>query len=133
MRIILLSLLFLIFLQPVSAQDVRISDTKCTDLILNMHKAHETISNVLNLTDDQKKCKKTIDKKFENEFLEICDVEKEIKNIDEYDKEFRQILTREQRSKLKDIRRMEKSALKACQKNKVFYKPDENLIPFGLK
>lgn len=129
-KFFVLSVLFL-FINPVCSADT-IYNTKCTDLISDMQKARETVSNVLNLTEDQKKCKKTIDEKFSNTSSEF-NIEKEITNIDQYDKEFRLILTKEQKRKLKDIRRMEKSALKACQKNKVYFKPDENYKPFGMK
>ena len=130
-KFLVLSGLFLFTAQALCADTV--CSTKCTDLILDMQKSRETISNVLNLTEDQKKCKKTIDEKFKCDNQTEFDAEKEITNINQYDKEFRLILTREQKRKLNDIRKMEKSALKECQKNKVYFKPDENYRPFGMK
>lgn len=55
------------------------------------------------------------------------------KTSEKYDKEFKSILNSEQKAKLKTIRKMEKSTIKYCQKNKAFYKKDPNLRPFGVK
>lgn len=41
--------------------------TKCTDIMSKMYDSRATIANVLNLTDDQKKCKETIDEKFQKD------------------------------------------------------------------
>lgn len=64
----------------------------------------------------------------------VKDIEKCMQKITEkYDKEFKSILNSEQKAKLKTIRKMEKSTIKHCQKNKAFYKKDPNLRPFGVK
>lgn len=64
----------------------------------------------------------------------VKNIEKCMKKIgDKYDKEFKSVLTSEQRSKLKSIKKMQKKEIKYCQKNKAFYKQDPNLRPFGEK
>lgn len=134
MKKFLVCMILLVFVSPAYSSDaVCGTSSKCTDLVLNMRKSREVISNVLNLTDDQRKCKRTIDEKFKQDVSSDIDLDKEIISIDEYDKEFKLILTKKQKSKLNSIRKMEKSALKACKRNKVYYKPDENWKPFGVK
>ena len=67
--------------------------------------------------------------------------EKIVKNLqnymeglnDKYEKEFKSVLDSEQKSKLSTIKRMEKKELKYCRHNKVYYKRDPKLRPFGEK
>lgn len=64
----------------------------------------------------------------------VNDIEKCMQKTNKkYDKEFKTVLNSEQKSKLNMIRRMEKKAIKHCEKNKAFYKQDPNLRPFGEK
>lgn len=123
---------FLLTVSPAFCEDLS-QNTRCADLILQIRKSQSTIANVLNLTDDQKKCKETIDKKFHEKFEKSSDCDDELSIISEYDKEFQLILTRAQKSKLRSIRKMERSALKFCKSNKVLYKPNQDIKPFGMK
>ncbi len=64
----------------------------------------------------------------------INSLEKEMKGLNgKYEKEFCSVLSYEQRSKLRTIRRMERKTLNYCKKNKAFYKRDPRLRPFGEK
>lgn len=64
----------------------------------------------------------------------VNDIEKCMQKTNKkYDKEFKTVLNSEQKTKLNMIRRMEKKAIKHCEKNKAFYKQDPNLRPFGEK
>ena len=161
MKKLLAFVLILAFSAPVFADCE--NSCKCSDLISDMYNRREALFNVLNLTKDQKKCKETIDKKYqENSTQKFAKYEEEkfvldnmtkhgasqsalrkqenivinqqkelLKMNDNYDKELKSILNREQKEKLNTIRQMEKRALKYCSKNKAFYKRDENVRIFG--
>ena len=139
--------------------------TKCLDLMTSMYNERATLYNVLNLSNDQQKCKDVIDKKryeelgeqfklYEQEKFvlanmckhnaseeaikkkkkEVKDIEKEKKKIEKkYDKEFKSILSSEQKAKYNTVRKMEKKEIKYCMKNKAFYKRDPKLRPLGEK
>ena len=139
--------------------------TKCLDLMTSMYNERATLYNVLNLSNDQQKCKDVIDKKRYEELGEqfklyeqekfvlanmckhnaseeaikkqekvVKDIEKCMKKIGKkYDKEFKSILSPEQKAKYNTVRKMEKKEIKYCMKNKAFYKRDPKLRPFGEK
>ena len=151
----------LIIANPVFAE----CTNKCTDLMDFMYDKRATMYNVLNLSADQKKCKDTMDIKYQkevgNKFNQyeqekfvlknlkehnasksaIRKQKRVVKNIEKsmeklnnkYNKEFKSILDCEQKSKFNTISKMQKKELKYCQNNKVFYKRDPKLRPFGEK
>lgn len=142
-----------------------IKQTKCLDLMTSMYNERATLYNVLNLSNDQQKCKDVIDKKryeelgeqfklYEQEKFVLANMckhnaseeaikkqEKVVKGIEKcmkkigkkYDKEFKSILSSEQKAKYNTVRKMEKKEIKYCMKNKAFYKRDPKLRPFGEK
>jgi len=64
----------------------------------------------------------------------VCDLEKEIKKSNKkYDDDFYCLLTCQQKTKFKEIRKMAEKDIKYCKKNKKLYKQDPNLRPFGQK
>ena len=65
-----LLIIFLLISNPVIADNqgcYSCKSAKCMDLKTSMHNERATLYNVLNLSDDQQKCKDTIDKKYFNE------------------------------------------------------------------
>lgn len=62
----------------------------------------------------------------------LKNIEQDIDNIMyKYDKEFKCILTRAQKTKYKNIQKIKKEELKQCKKGKRLFKQDPNLLPFG--
>ncbi len=140
--------------------------TKCLDLMTSMYNERATLYNVLNLSNDQQKCKDVIDQKRYEELgklfkeyqqeeyvlSKMCEhsgasefavkkQEKVIKNIkkemqktaDKYDKEFKSILSSEQKAKYNTVTKMKRKEIKYCMNDKAFYKRDPKLRPFGQK
>ena len=121
--------------------------TKCLDLMTSMYNERATLYNVLNLSNDQQKCKDVIDKKRYEELGEqfklyeqekfvlanMCKHNASEEAIKKQEKEFKSILSSEQKAKYNTVRKMEKKEIKYCMKNKAFYKRDPKLRPFGEK
>ena len=64
----------------------------------------------------------------------VKNIEKQLENMeDKYFKEFLTILTSEQKSKVRNIRRMERNEKRYEKRQKPFYKHDSKLRPFGEK
>ncbi|MBQ3641287.1 hypothetical protein II906_05120 [bacterium] len=62
----------------------------------------------------------------------IKNIENDMKCLNkQYDKELKAKLNKEQINKLKTIRKVEKRALKHCQRDKALYKHDKNVRIFG--
>ena len=62
----------------------------------------------------------------------IKSIEDDMRNLNlQYDNELKTILKKEQLNKLKSVRKIEKQALKHCQKDKALYKRDNNVRIFG--
>ena len=110
MKKLILFTVCLYFGNPCFTQNACIS-TKCIDLMNSMYNKRAVLFNVLNLTKEQQIIKDEIDKK--------------------YDCELTNILTKEQLNKLKSLYKIEKQALKHCQKDKALNKRDENIRIFG--
>ena len=70
MKKLLFTIVFLLITCPVFAQCDKCNtctSPKCMDLKKSMHNERATLYNVLNLSDDQQKCKDTIDKNYNKE------------------------------------------------------------------
>ena len=63
----------------------------------------------------------------------IKNIKKDIDKImTKYDKEFKCMLSGQQKSKYNLIQKMKRNDIKRCEKNKSLFKQDENLQPFGV-
>lgn len=67
-----------------------------------------------------------------NQEKQINTLKKEIKNlIEQENKEFKKILDRDQRAKLRMIQKLQRKAIKECAKKKDYYKKNPKMRPFA--